>query len=222
MKGADGKPHPKPCGHEPIGVPYRRIIPPECQPNLLMEKLYKYFERMGFKGEDLERVINAFQLRSFEKNEPVVTEGKTSRSIGLVESGMFQYYVIKDGVEITSYVSVAGTWLASVMSFVSGKPALENIRAISEGKIFMISKDALRKLVNDVPAFKDFYIALLEQSICGIDESRHDLIVLTADQRYAKLLQKEPHLLQQIPLQHLASMLGITPRHLSRIRGSIR
>jgi hypothetical protein len=29
-------------------------------------------------------------------------------------------------------------------------------------------------------------------------------------------------LLQQIPLQYLASMLGVTPRHLSRIRGNIR
>ena len=86
----------------------------------------------------------------------------------------------------------------------------------------MISKTNLRSLVNALPAFKDFYIALLEQSICGIDESRHDLIVLTAEQRYTKLLQKEPHLLQQIPLQHLAFMLGITPRHLSRIRNSIR
>jgi hypothetical protein len=36
------------------------------------------------------------------------------------------------------------------------------------------------------------------------------------------MLRQEPHLLQQIPLQHLASMLGVTPRHLSRIRGNIR
>ncbi len=77
-------------------------------------------------------------------------------------------------------------------------------------------------LVNEVPGFKDFYIGLLESSICGIDSSRHDLIVLTAEQRYAKMLKHEPHLLQQIPLLHLASMLGVTPRHLSRIRGSIR
>lgn len=108
------------------------------------------------------------------------------------------------------------------MSFVAEKPSLENIRALTKGAIFMISKPDLRKLVETIPAFKNFYIALLEQSIVGIDESRHDLIVLSADQRYVKLLQKQPHLLQLIPLQHLASMLGITPRHLSRIRGSIK
>lgn len=187
-----------------------------------MDKLRIYFGHLGFTGEDLDKVVNAFKLQAFDKNDLVVMEGKTSRYIGLVESGLFQYYVLKDGVEITSYVSVPNTWLASVMSFVSEKPSLENIRALTAGKLFMISKTNLRKLTSELPVFKDLYISLLEQSICGIDESRHDLIVLTADQRYAKLLQKEPHLLQQIPLHHLASILGVTPRHLSRIRNSIR
>jgi len=187
-----------------------------------MEKIHRYFAAMGFTGDALQEVADSFQLQLFKKNELVVTEGKTSRYIGFVDSGIFQYYVVKDGIEITSYVSVPDTWLASVMSFVSGKPSLENIRALTEGGIFMISKENLRRLVNTVPPFKEFYIALLEQSICGIDESRHDLIVLTADERYAKLLAKQPHLLQYIPLQHLAAMLGITPRHLSRIRNNIR
>ncbi|MEI9921037.1 MAG: Crp/Fnr family transcriptional regulator [Bacteroidota bacterium] len=187
-----------------------------------MEKLRLYFKKFGFPDSIVESIVASFNLQEFEKNDMVVTEGMTSRYIGIVESGMFQYYVIKDGQEITSYVSVENTWLASVRSFVSQQPALENIRALTNGKIFMISRTDLAKLVNAVPPFKDFYIGLLEQSIVGIDESRHDLIVLSADQRYAKLLKKEPHLLQQIPLQHLASMLGITPRHLSRIRNSIR
>jgi len=42
------------------------------------------------------------------------------------------------------------------------------------------------------------------------------------EQNNEKMLTNEPHLLQQIPLQHLASMLAVTPRHLSRIRSKIR
>lgn len=187
-----------------------------------MERLVQYFQQLGFSSADAAQVTEAFTLQYFDKNDLVVMEGKTSKHIGLVANGLFQYYVNKDGEEITSYVSTAHTWLASVTSFVSEQPALENIRALTAGSIFMISKTSLKKLVAETPAFKDFYIVLLEQSICGIDASRHDLIVLTAEQRYEKLLRKEPHLLQQIPLLHLASMLGITPRHLSRIRNNLR
>ena len=187
-----------------------------------MEQLEKYFRAIGFTGSELEKILDHFELHTFRKNDFVVEEGKTSRYIGFVESGMFQYYVIKDDEERTSYVSIANTFFASVYSFISESPALENVKALVDGSISMISKPNLKKLVQEIPAFKDFYIGLLEASICGIDASRHDLIVLTAEQRYEKMLSKEPHLLQQIPLQHLASMLGVTPRHLSRIRGKIR
>ena len=187
-----------------------------------MDVIKRYFERVGFSGLGLEKIVNAFSLHVFEKNDFVVEHGKTSRYIGFVKSGMFQYYVLKDGEEKTSYVNIENTWLASLLSFISEKPSLENIRALTPGSIYMISKPDLKKLVSEVPGFKDFYIGLLEASIVGIDSSRHDLIVLTAEQRYEKMLRQEPHLLLQIPLQYLASMLGVTPRHLSRIRNNIR
>lgn len=187
-----------------------------------MTRVRKYFEQIGFGGEDLEKILAAFVLQEFRKNDFIVEEGKTSRHIGLVETGMVQYYVIKDGEERTTYVSIENTFFSSVLSFISEQPAQENIKFLTDGSISMISKKNLKMLVDEIPAFKNFYIALLENTVCGIDASRHDLIVLTAEQRYEKMLRQEPHLLQQIPLQHLASMLGVTPRHLSRIRSKIR
>lgn len=187
-----------------------------------MLKVKKYFEAVGFTGDDLEKILNAFELKKFKKNDFVVEEGKTSRYMGFVETGMFQYYIVKDGEERTNYVSIENTFFASVLSFISETPSLENVKALVDGSISMISKTNLKMLLNEIPAFKDFYIGLLEASLCGIDASRYDLIVLTAEQRYEKMIINEPHLLQQIPLQHLASMLAVTPRHLSRIRSKIR
>jgi len=186
-----------------------------------MLKVKKYFEDIGFSGDDLQKILNAFELQKFKKNDFVVEEGKTSKYMGFVETGMFQYYVIKDGEERTNYVSIENTFFASVLSFISETPSLENVKALVDGSISMISKTNLKMLLNEIAAFKDFYISLLEGTLCGIDASRYDLIVLTAEQRYEKMLKNEPHLLQQIPLQHLASMLGVTPRHLSRIRSKI-
>lgn len=187
-----------------------------------MEKLKLYFETIGFAGDELEIIVNAFKLKHFKKNDFVVEEGKISKHIGFVETGMFQYYVMKDGEEKTTYVSISNTFFSSILSFLSEAPALENVKALVNGSISMISKTNLKMLVDEIPSFKNFYIGLLEVSMCGIDASRHDLIVLTAEQRYEKMLINEPHFLQQIPLQNLASMLGVTPRHLSRIRGKIR
>jgi CRP/FNR family transcriptional regulator, anaerobic regulatory protein len=187
-----------------------------------MEKTIDYFKNMGFKGADLDKIIAAFSLKDYKKGDFFIKEGKISKHLGFVESGMFQYYVLKDGEEKTTYISTENTFIASLSSFINEKPARESVQALTDGQISLLAKTDLKQLVNDLPQFKNFYLGLLESAICSIDDTRTDLIVLTAEQRYEKMLTDEPHLLQRIPLQYLASILGVTPRHLSRIRKNIR
>jgi CRP-like cAMP-binding protein len=50
-------------------------------------------------------------------------------------------------------------------------------------------------------------------------ESRvFDLISLTAEDRYKSLFEQNRELFNQVPLQYIASMLGMTPETFSRIR----
>jgi CRP/FNR family transcriptional regulator, anaerobic regulatory protein len=53
-----------------------------------LEKLRNYFENIGFKDEDLNKILDAFILIEFKKGEFVVEEGKTSKYIGFIKSGM--------------------------------------------------------------------------------------------------------------------------------------
>ena len=149
-------------------------------------------------------------------------EGKTSRYLGFIDKGFLQYYIILNGEEKTTYSVGENNFVASLVSFLKQVPARENIRAVMETSLWIIEKPALLKLGAVIPSFKDFYIGILEWQICCIDESRLDAIMLSAKERYIKMLEKEPDLIQQIPLQFLASILGVTPRHLSRIGNEIR
>lgn len=87
-----------------------------------MEKVKTYFQSIGFEGESLDKIVAAFIYQEFEKNDFVVEIGKISKYIGFVESGLFQYYVIKDGEERTTYVSIANTFFASLLSFIDENP----------------------------------------------------------------------------------------------------
>lgn len=118
-----------------------------------MEKLKKYFESIGFTGEGLEKVLDSFISMEFKKNDFVVEEGQIAKYIGFVESGMFQYYVMLDGEEKTTYINIENTFLASVLSFVRQQPSQENIRVLTDGKLSLISRSNLKKLVAEVPGF---------------------------------------------------------------------
>ncbi len=187
-----------------------------------MEQLQHYFQRAGFNPEQAAEIASHFVFKELRKGEFFVRSGVTSNSLAYLEEGQLQYYSLAaDGEERTSYISLANTFVASILSFLNEMPARENIRALTHSKIWVIEKEALSGLRSNLAGFKDFYVGLLEWQICCIDKNRFDLITLTAEQRYEKLVQEEPELLRQVPLQYIASMLGITPRHLSRLRAKI-
>lgn len=187
-----------------------------------MELLQSYFLTAGFSISEANQIAAAFSFKAVAKGEFFVQEGKTSKHLGFIEKGFFQYFINLDGEEKTTYSLGANNFIASLVSFLKGVPSRENIRAVIDSSLWIIAKDAFKNLQQTIPAFKDYYIGLLEWQICCIDESRLDGIVLSAQERYEKILVKEPEIIQHIPMQYLASILGVTPRHLSRIRNNIR
>lgn len=50
----------------------------------------------------------------------------------------------------------------------------------------------------------------------------HNLIIqrqtLTAKERFEEFIKNTPHLLDKVPQYHIATFLGITPQHLSRLK----
>lgn len=187
-----------------------------------MEGLREFLQQSGFDAEGQTAVISQFHRRELHKGELFAQEGHVSDKLAFVERGLFQFFCDRNGDEITIYTAGPEDFVVSLSSFLKQQPARESIRTLTDGVIWTISRPAFVKLRYDLPPFGNFYVGLLEDQINCIEESRHSLLTLSAEQRYQKLMDEEPHLLQEVPLQYLASILGVTPRHLSRIRGHVR
>lgn len=177
-----------------------------------------YFMENGFSKEDALEIASLFTYKTFQKNDFFVQEGKTNQHLAFLTQGYFQYFTNKNGVELTTFVMGPNNFLASIGSFMSQKPSLENIRALSDAALFVIHKKDVEYLKKNNESFRTYYIGLLEYLLVCIDDSKNKFITLTAEERYNTIMETEPEMLQTIPLQLMASMLGITPRHLSRIR----
>jgi len=161
---------------------------------------------------------NAFSPLPLKKNDFLVREGEICPYFCYIESGILQHAIEVDGEEKTTYLALRNSVTSSLNSFLFGTPSRKNIKAISDCDLWVVDLKTFRNLINNNVAFHKFYYNLIEKQLCLIDDYRIDLLTLTPEERYKKLLATEPNLLQQVPLHYLASFLGISSRHMSRIR----
>ena len=78
--------------------------------------------------------------------------------------------------------------------------------------------DAFADLMDRDPAFDRLGRKLAERILARKELRTRSLLLQSAAERYADLVRERPDLLQRVPLYHLASHLGITDVHLSRVR----
>ncbi|AXG69331.1 cyclic nucleotide-binding domain protein [Kordia sp. SMS9] len=163
-------------------------------------------------------ILEAFQHLHLQKNTLFVAEGKICPYFCFIESGILQHNIMVDGEEKTTYLALKNSATAALKSFMHQIPSRKNIKAISDCDLFVIDQLNFQKLLETNEAFHRFYYNLIENQIYRIDDYRIDLLTLTPEERYKKLLANEPKLLKEVPLHYLASFLGISSRHMSRIR----
>jgi hypothetical protein len=59
---------------------------------------------------------------------------------------------------------------------------------------------------------------IFQEAFSNIQTRANDLATLSAEQRYKKLIETNADILQNVPIQYIASFLGMKPESLSRIR----
>jgi CRP-like cAMP-binding protein len=155
------------------------------------------------------------------KNDFLLKEGKICRQLYFLQSGALRGYYNLDGKEITYWFGFENNFVTSFHSFITGEAAVENIQLLEGSVLWSISKEMLTGLFDrfhDVErlvriAYEKYYIRLEERFV--------NAQFKTATERYEQLLEHSPHILERVPLGHIASYLGISQETLSRIRGRV-
>lgn len=175
-----------------------------------------------FTPEEIEELQEAAYKKSLKKSEYFIREGETSKEVAFVSSGTFRsFYVSNLGEEITYCITFPNNLMTAYSSFITGQSTEENIQAISDAELWIIPKSKIEDWVVKNPNCIKFLKIVAEQQYIELEKRIFQLQKNTALQRYKDLVKNQPEYIQNIPLQYLASYLGITQRHLSRIRKEI-
>ncbi|MGD1891515.1 MAG: Crp/Fnr family transcriptional regulator [Cyclobacteriaceae bacterium] len=161
-----------------------------------------------------------FRRREAKRGEIILKEGEVCRHLSFLESGLLRYFIVKDGEERNKFFTIAPYLFTSQYSFNNQTPAKETIQTIEESVIWEIALEENRQLLQ-LSSWNQFARKITQEVQFFTEEILEELQTETAENRYIKLLNNQPELLQRIPLKHLASYLGIAPQSLSRIRKKV-
>ena len=167
-------------------------------------------------------ILNTFKPLNLTKNEFFVKEGQICKYFCFIESGILQHAITVLDEEKTTYLALKNSCTAALKSFTHKIPSRKSVKALSDCTLWVIDITDFNYLLKNNVAFNRFYYNLIENQIYLIDDYRIDLLIHSPEARYKKLLDNDPKLLHEVPLHYLSSFLGISKRHMSRIRKNIK
>ena len=163
-----------------------------------------------------------FETLIVNRNTIIEDQEKIPTFLYFIDIGFMRlFYYDENGDEITTYLCSPNSFIASFLSLINQKPATENVECITDCQLLRISRQNLITLIDKSENFKKFSLVIFEKVMALSQIRANDLATLTAELRYKKMITEQPHLLQNIPIQYIASFLGIKPQSLSRIRRQI-
>lgn len=169
--------------------------------------------------EELQNLPDLLQEKTLKKNGFLIQPGQVASEIVFIKSGILRsYYIHLNGDEITNCITFAGELMSAYSSFISQAPTEESIQALVETELLVLGKEDLEKLYEQSSRWQNVGRLLSELQYMELEKRILSLQKQNAKQRYQQLLQNHPNYLKFIPQNHLASFLGISPRHLSRLR----
>jgi CRP-like cAMP-binding protein len=151
-------------------------------------------------------------------------EGQTEKNYYFVEKGCLRVCFDNNGRDTTFQFFFENEGVASLESFRKNIPSIFTIETIEPTTVQALSKKHFIQMVNELEEDTAFLKALLEISYERQLHYMNEFLSRVRDtpvQRYIHLLKERPHIVRRVPQHYIASYLGISPVHLSRIRNKL-
>ena len=173
-----------------------------------------------FTDEDYYALAALCQTIQLPGNQPIYSPGQNGKYDYLILKGSTRCYTGDGGKEKTLFFAFEGEAIGyfddvGLHRSIGGR---EEYETLEESTLLQIDRSLFRAAAKKHPAFLWLENALLREYIVFLQLRLHYQLHTTAAERYAIVLEKEPHLVQRVPQHLLANYLGLTAETLSRVR----
>ncbi|MFG4002390.1 Crp/Fnr family transcriptional regulator [Flavobacterium aquidurense] len=154
----------------------------------------------------------------------LLEEGEISKKLFIIEKGCIRVWFNNNGKDLTTQFFFENQSVASIESFMKKFPSQAAVETIEPSVLWWISKRDLDKILEEIkekPELRDRLIDMLFQRTFDYMKYFVSFIKDSPAQRYLNLIEERPQIIQRVPQHYIASYLGVTTVHLSRIKSKL-
>ena len=154
----------------------------------------------------------------------LLEEGKVSGQYIFIEKGCVRLFFNNDGSDKTVQFFFENEGLTSFESFINNSPSAFTIETIEPSVVYLLPKQYVIQLMDELSHEPDFLKMMMQLSSLRQTHYINEFVSFirdTPEERYQKLLTERPHIVQRVPQHYIASYLGVSTVHLSRIKSKL-
>jgi CRP-like cAMP-binding protein len=189
-----------------------------------MDKLIAFLQLLKpISVADRALIAEAFIPKSFTEGDYLFDAGHICKQMFFICSGVLRIVALNEkGVEMTHFFLKENQFCTILHSFENDTVSETGIKAACECEVLVISRDTLYVLYQKLPWLRTLLDAITRQAL--MDKINMQTLYFGHDSatRYRLFIMRQPEIALRVPLNSVASYLGITPQSLSRIRKSAR
>jgi CRP-like cAMP-binding protein len=172
--------------------------------------------------DDFNLSLPCWKIKSYKKGDIYNPIGSICRYLGFIMEGYFRSYLYgKNGEEINLFLFPPQNVVVTYKSFIHQSPCEYNTVAMTDARAICITLADLQYLYKKSHSWERFGRLMAEKAFDVAVDRAESFVFKSAEQRYLELIQMHPDFINNIPLYHIASYLGIAGPSLSRIRKKI-
>jgi CRP-like cAMP-binding protein len=188
-----------------------------------MEQIKIAIQQMiDISEEELIALLAFCQVKFFKRKAVLNQVGKICHEVYFINKGITRSTIIdQNGTEYTTHFSIENQFIADYSSFLQMQPNHYTIQALEDSEVVIMPRSAIEWGYLNLQQGDKLGRAIAEYYFMYNDNRIKNLYTQTPKERYDHIDKIFPHIHNRVPQHMIASYLGITPIHLSRLKKQV-
>jgi CRP-like cAMP-binding protein len=165
-----------------------------------------------------EKLFKIGTILKLDRRDTFLKIGDQKPVVAIVLRGLMKVFYLKNDKPINIFLIPEQALATNFDMLFNALPSNQEIECIEETELLLLDYEAvLKKQKEDHDFCFDIYKVVLRQLLDSLYRIE-SFLLLNATERLERFLDDQPELAQRIPLNVLASFIGVSEVHVSRIR----